>query len=42
MQAFASYLFNRYLDLRVQMKQLDTLLPGDVVIPADGRAKHYT
>lgn len=41
-QAFASYLFNRYLDLRVQMKQLDTLLPGDVVIPADGRAKHYT
>lgn len=24
------------------MKELDTLLPGDVIVPADGRQKHYT
>ena len=36
-QAFSSYLFNAYLDLRIKKQKLTKLLPGDVILPADGR-----
>lgn len=40
-QAFASYVFNTYLDLRISRGKLWKLLPGDVIIPADGRYTHW-
>lgn len=35
-QAFASYMFNKYLDMRREKYGLDTLIPGDVIAEGDG------
>lgn len=35
-QAFASYMFNKYLDMRWEQYGLDMLLPGDVITKDDG------
>lgn len=40
-QAFASYLFNAYLDLRIKKGKLYKILPGDVIVPADGRVTFW-
>jgi|GEM_PF-6188467 len=41
-QAFSSYIFNMYLHARIAAGKLYKILPGDVVVPADGRSKHRT
>ena len=35
-QAFASHMFNKYLDMRREQYGLDTLLAGDVIAADDG------
>ena len=41
-QAFSSYVFNMYLNVRIGAGKLHKLLPGDVVVPDDGRSKFRT
>lgn len=41
-QAFSSYIFNAYLHTRIAANKLHTLLPGDVVVPGDGRVNYRT
>ena len=41
-QAFSSYVFNMYLNVRIAAGKLGKLLPGDIIVPEDGRYKYRT
>lgn len=41
-QAFSSYVFNMYLNVRITAWKLGKILPGDIIVPEDGRYKHRT
>lgn len=41
-QAFSSYVFNMYLNVRISAGKLYKILPGDVIISEEGRYKYWT